>query len=218
MDGSTLDLGAIISVQGIANPITLARLVMTETPHKILAGEGAREFAISQGIPLVSTAELATPKTRARYEQHKAGTPVSPEEPRGTVGAVAVDAHGHIAAATSTGGVSYKLPGRVGDSPLVGSGAYVDDRTGAASATGDGEQIMRVVLCKTATDAIGGGMDAQAAADYAIRVMVERVNGLGGLIVVDHNGNVGFAHSDRNIATAWITAADGVMHWAISKA
>ena len=227
MDGATLDLGAVIAVQGIANPVTLARLIMTDTPHKILAGNGARDFAMHKGIPLLSMAEMTTPKVRERYEKRKAEHNVQaavqtaaktlPDDlRRGTCGAVALDVNGNVAAATSTGGTPFKMPGRVGDAPLVGSGAYADNRTGAASATGDGEQIMRVVLSKTATDAIGRGMDAQSAADYAIGVMVERVNGMGGIIVVDHKGGVGFAHSDRNIATAWVDA-NGTIHGAMGK-
>jgi len=214
MDGAALDLGAVIAVQGIANPITLARLVMTDTPHKILAGNGARDFAAHKGIPLLSQAELTAPKARERYEKHKADAALDSSS-KGTCGAVALDSYGGIAAATSTGGTPFKMAGRVGDTPLIGSGAYADNQTGGASATGDGEQIMRVVLSKTATDAIGHGMDAQAAADYAIRVMVERVNGIGGIIVVDHNGNIGFAHSSQNIAVAW--SSDGTIHGAMQR-
>ncbi len=212
MDGATLDLGAVMAVQRVANPITLARLVMTDTPHKVLAGQGAQDFAVQKGIPLCSVEDLITPAIRLRFEQHRRDH----FAPKGTCGAVIRDLYGNVAAATSTGGTPFKMPGRVGDSPLVGSGAYADNRTGAASSTGDGEQIMRVVLCKTATDAIGHGMDAQAAADYAIHVLVDRVNGKGGLIVVDHAGNVGFAHSDQNIAVAWATA-DGTIQAAMGK-
>lgn len=213
MDGAKLDLGAVIAVRNVANPVTLARLVMTETPHKILAAEGARAFAQSKGIPLVANEDLISPKARLRHERAlKAGHPQN-DDPRGTCGAVALDLDGNIAAATSTGGVPYKLPGRVGDSPLVGSGAYADNLTGGASATGDGEQIMRVCLAKAATDAIGRGLSAQQAADYAIQVLIDRVQGKGGVIVVDNAGGIGFAHSDRNIATAFAAPdADGTMH------
>ena len=218
MDGESLDMGAVISVQGIANPITLARLVMTDTPHKILAGLGARAFAQQKGIPFVTSADLTTPQTLAEYLAWKKAQAKSIAAPlvagKGTCGAVARDVNGHVAAATSTGGKPFKLPGRVGDSPLVGSGAYADDRSGAASATGDGEYIMRVVLSKTATDAIERGLNAQAAADYAIQVLVNRVKGEGGLILVDHNGQVGFAHSTAYISVAWVTA-DGVIQAAM---
>ncbi len=217
MDGTALNLGAVIAVQGVANPITLARLVMTDTSHNVLAGEGAQAFAVQKGIPLVTTADLATAHTLERFQARQAAglsTPTSGGT--GTCGAVALDQRGHVAAATSTGGTPHKLPGRVGDSPLVGSGGYADDQTGAASATGEGESIMRVVLSKTATDAIGRGLDAQAAADFAVRVLVERVQGQGGLIVVDHNGNIGFAHSTPYLSAAWI-APDGSVQAAIRK-
>lgn len=217
MDGATLNLGAVIAVQGVANPITLARLVMTDTAHKVLAGSGAQAFAIQKGIPLVTTADLTTARTLERFRARQAANVAAPAPgSTGTCGAVALDRHGHVAAATSTGGTAHKLPGRVGDSPLVGSGGYADDLTGAASATGEGESIMRVVLSKTATDAIGRGLDAQAAADYAVRVLVERVQGQGGLIIVDHNGNVGFAHSTPYLSAAW-AAPDRSIQAAIRK-
>jgi beta-aspartyl-peptidase (threonine type) len=214
MDGATLKLGAVIAVQGIANPITLARLVMTDTSHQVLAGEGAKAFAIEKGIPIVSTADLTTQHALERFRARNAAKLTTGST--GTCGAVALDQHGHVAAATSTGGTAHKLPGRVGDSPLVGSGGYADDQTGAASATGEGESIMRVVLSKTATDAIGRGLDAQAAADFAVRTLVERVKGQGGLIIVDHNGNLGFAHSTPYISVAWI-ASNGSVQAAIHK-
>lgn len=217
MDGATLDLGAVIAVQNVANPITLARYVMTRSPHKVLAAAGAREFATKMGIPFSSLLEMSTPRSLKRYQERRArGENFDPSTHKGTVGAVALDRKGNLAAATSTGGVAFKLPGRVGDSPLVGAGAYADNQTGAASATGDGEQIMRVLLCKTATDAIGQGMNAQAAAEYAVRIMVERVNGRGGIIVVDRNGTVGFAHVDPSIAVAWVQT-DGSIQTAMSK-
>ncbi len=197
MDGRDLKLGAVMCVQNIANPITLARLVMTETPHNILVGEGAKAFAVSQSIPLSPMEDLVTPKARRRFEEMSA-------ESKGTVGAVALDMQGNVAAATSTGGMNYKMVGRVGDSPLVGSGAYADNWSGAVSATGNGEAIMRVCLSKTATDAIAHGMNAQEAAEYAIKVLVDRVGGEGGLIIVDKNGNVGYAHSTQYISVAWV--------------
>jgi len=208
MDGRDLRLGAVIGIQNIANPITLARLIMEQTPHHILAGAGAQQFAAAQGIPFIPLKALISPKARRRHEQALANA--QGEAPRGTVGAAAVDVHGNLAAGTSTGGTPYKLPGRVGDSPLVGSGAYADNETGAASATGEGEQIMRVVLCKLATDAIAQGMTAQQAADFAIGKFAARVQGQGGLIIVDHAGNIGYAHSTPTIAVAYSsTGPDG---------
>jgi beta-aspartyl-peptidase (threonine type) len=132
-------------------------------------------------------------------------------EPSDTVGAVALDADGNLAAATSTGGTFNKLPGRVGDSPLVGCGAYADNRTGAVSATGLGEALMKVVIAKTACDFIARGMTAQEAADAAIAVLAGRTTGEGGLIVLDRLGGVGIAHNTPYIAHAVITAGRKVI-------
>jgi isoaspartyl peptidase/L-asparaginase-like protein (Ntn-hydrolase superfamily) len=131
--------------------------------------------------------------------------------PSDTVGAVALDANGNLAAATSTGGTFNKLPGRVGDSPLVGCGAYADNRTGAVSATGLGEALMKVVIAKTACDFIASGMTAQQAADAAIAVLAGRTTGEGGLIVLNRLGGVGIAHNTPYIAHAIITAGRKVI-------
>ncbi|MGQ9849570.1 MAG: isoaspartyl peptidase/L-asparaginase [Aggregatilineaceae bacterium] len=216
MDGCTLRLGAVAAVRGISNPIRLARLIFDDTDHSLLVGEGARRFAEEKGMRLCAQAELTVPREIERFRrlQQMPDYHLSYEfapDPQGTVGAVAIDAEGHVAAATSTGGAAYKLPGRVGDSPLVGSGAYADDLTGAASATGHGESIMRVVLCKTATDAIERGMNAQQAAQFAIKTLFERVGGYGGVIVADRHGQVGFAYNTPHMAVAW-AEADGTIH------
>lgn len=209
MDGRTLALGAVAAVRGITNPVRLARLISEDTDHSLLVGEGARRFAELKGMRLCAEAELTVPREVERFKKlqqipdyHLADgfTP----DPMDTVGAVAIDAEGNVAAATSTGGAHFKLPGRVGDSPLVGAGAYADNETGGASATGHGESIMRVVLSKLATDAIGRGMDAQQAAEYAIGYMFERVGGYGGLIVIDKHGNTGFAYNTPHMAVAWV--------------
>ena len=215
MDGQTLSLGAVAAVRGITNPIRLARLIAQETDHSLLVGEGARRFAELKGMRLCAEAELTVRREIARFHRlqkmpdYKLSYEFAPD-PQGTVGAVAIDAEGNIAAATSTGGAAYKLPGRVGDSPLVGSGAYADNRTGGASATGHGESIMRVVLSKTATDAIARGLTAQEAADFAIRTMFERVNGYGGIILADYRGQVAFAYNTPHMAVAWSDENGGV--------
>jgi beta-aspartyl-peptidase (threonine type) len=214
MDGKTLQLGAVAAVQGITNPVKLARLVLRDTDHSLLVGEGARRFAEMKGMRLCAAAELTVPREIERFRQLQQTpdyqlsdgfTPTTPH-PKDTVGAVAIDAEGNLAAATSTGGASYKLPGRVGDSPLVGSGAYADNLTGAASATGHGESIMRVVLAKLATDGIERGLTAQAAADHAVRSMFQRVNGYGGLILIDYRGEMAFAYNTPHMAVAWVDA------------
>ncbi len=212
MDGQTLAMGAVAAVRGITNPIRLARLISKDTDHNLLVGEGARRFAELRGMRLCAEAELTVPREIERFRQlqqmpdyHLADgfTPDRPE-PQGTVGAVAIDENGNVAAATSTGGAAYKLPGRVGDSPLVGAGAYADNQTGAASSTGHGESIMRVVLAKTATDAIARGMSAQEAADYAVKYMFERVGGYGGIILVDYRGEIAFSYNTPHMAVAWV--------------
>lgn len=206
MDGATLNLGAVAAVRGVANPVTLARRIMEDTGHNMLVGGGARRYAEHIGLRLCSQAELTVPREVQRFREHQQQAALE-KQPRGTVGAVARDRSGNIAAATSTGGTTFKLPGRVGDSPLVGSGAYADNLTGGASATGHGEMIMRVVLSKTATDAIALGLTAQEAAERAIALLHQRVQGRAGIIIVDREGRVGFAHNTANMAVAWRDAA-----------
>ncbi len=212
MDGKTLAIGAVAAVRGITNPIQLARYIMRDTDHSLLVGEGARRFAELKGMRLCAEAELTVEREIERFKRLQKDpdyhlldefAPPTKPDPQGTVGAVAIDAMGNIAAATSTGGAAYKMPGRVGDSPLVGSGAYADNKTGGASATGHGESIMRVVLSKTATDAIAQGKTAQEAADYAVKVMYDRTGGYGGIIITDYRGEVAFAYNTPHMAVAW---------------
>ncbi len=212
MDGRTLALGAVAAVRGILNPIRLARILMEQTDHNFLVGEGARRFAEQIGMRLCAEAELTVPREIERFQRLQRIAdyrlayefrPGDSPHPTGTVGAVAMDVDGHVAAATSTGGAAFKLPGRVGDSPLVGSGAYADDESGAASSSGHGESIMRVLLAKTATDAIRGGMTASEAAQFAVDLMHRRVGGYGGIIVVDRDGRTSFAYNTPYMAVAW---------------
>lgn len=205
MNGQDLSLGAVGAVRGIANPVTLARHIMEHTAYNILVADGARQYAARIGLALCSQAELTVPREVTRYHERRAAARKQrrlPAEGHDTVGAVAVDQFGNVAAATSTGGIAFKLPGRVGDSPLVGSGAYADNLTGGASATGHGEAIMRVLLSKMATDAVGAGMEAQIAAQHAIDALAGRVQGEGGIIVIDRQGSVGFAHNTPHMAVA----------------
>jgi beta-aspartyl-peptidase (threonine type) len=164
MNAATLRAGSIAAVQRIRNPIRLARKVLEECPHMMLVGGGAERFAESHGIPLCDPEELVAPAEReawqsCRKDEHAAANHRGHEQ--GTVGAVALDANGALFAATSTGGTCCKLPGRVGDSPLIGCGCYADIEAGGVSATGYGEAIMKVVLAKTATDFL---RDSRAAA------------------------------------------------------
>lgn len=211
MDGQNLRMGAVAAVQGIQYPIQLARLVMEDTDHNMLVGNGAREFARLKGVRFVPQAALTVEREVKRFLsfQAKPPTPITESfggaKSGGTVGAVAMDQHGNIAAATSTGGVPFSLAGRVGDSPLAGCGTYADNETGGASTTGHGERMMQVVLAKHATDLIRSGMNAPQAAQSAIDYLGKRVEGLGGLILIDKDGTAGFAHNTPHMAAAWVT-------------
>lgn len=217
MDGATLDLGAVAAVKGIRHPITLARLVMTHTPHTLMVATGAEMLARHYGLEILSTEELLVGDQREYYQRIQAdGLPeiahmfqeAAQEAHKvaiggNTVGAVARDSQGNIAAATSTGGMKGKLPGRVGDTPLVGSGAYVDNEAGGASSTGHGEMIMRMALAKMAVDAMAH-LSAQEAAEQVIGQMEKRIGGKGGIILVDGGGHVGFAFNTLCMAVAWV--------------
>lgn len=228
MDGETLRSGGVAAVQRVPNPITLARRVL-ESEVVLLVGPGAERFADSCGIPRCAHADLIVERELQRWRELRettafqasnsfqrpasevagargvvSGGQSSPlQNPGDTVGAVAVDAGGRIAAGTSTGGITNKPPGRVGDSPLVGAGLYADVQTGGCSTTGWGESIIKVLLAKTATDLIGAGHSPTEAAHRAIEVLAKRVGGLGGCIVLDAEGRVGFAFNTPRMAYAY---------------
>lgn len=212
MDGATLNNGAVAAIQHVRNPLTVARLVMEHTTHSLLTGRGAEHFAQAQGISLCDESELLTGQELERWKSIKAqkdfkvevGFGAAPDLPHGTVGAVAIDIIGHLAAGTSTGGTPNKLQGRVGDSALIGCGCYADDASAAASATGWGESIMKVVLCKAVCEFVAQGHSAQVAAEKAIGVLADRARGLGGLIVIDRAGQIGLAFNTPRMARAWI--------------
>jgi beta-aspartyl-peptidase (threonine type) len=149
---------------------------------------------------------MSTAAARARWERVRAGT-AAPNWAGGTVGVVVRDARGGVAAATSTGGAMNKRQGRVGDTPILGAGTYADDEGGAASNTGHGERVLRILLAKTATDWMRSGMHAEDAARGAIRLLASRVQGTGGIILVDRAGRLGFARNTRTMT--WAAAADG---------
>ncbi|MBS1245561.1 MAG: Asparaginase [Chloroflexi bacterium] len=211
MDGATLSAGSVAAVQRVRNPISLARLVMEKSEHVMLVAKGAERFAREHGLPVCEPEDLLVGREleRWRIAQGNPDRLISQAFGtiyRDTVGAVARDAQGNIAAATSTGGTPNKLPGRVGDSPLIGCGAYADDRSGGVSATGHGEALMKVVMSKTTCDFIARGLDAQHAAEAAVQVLAERVKGLGGVIVVDMAGRIGAAHNTPRMAHAYATS------------
>ncbi|MGH9468370.1 MAG: isoaspartyl peptidase/L-asparaginase family protein [Terriglobales bacterium] len=181
MDGSSLAAGAVACVRGLLHPVRLARRVMEASPHVLLCGEGAVRFAAAQGFTFCAPGELVVPGRRQDWENE-----------HGTVGAVACDAQGRLAAATSTGGMTGKLPGRVGDTPLIGCGTYAD-RHLAVSCTGHGEQIIRMTLARLAAFRYAGGGDAQAAAQAALDELARNAPGDAGLILVDHRGRIAYA-------------------------
>lgn len=206
MDGATLRCGGVAVVKDVKNPVILARRVMDRSEHVLLAGPGASSFAREVGIPAYPNHLLVTPEQRARWERLRGTAPAG----HGTVGAVARDRHGHLAAATSTGGMAMKRPGRVGDTPIVGCGTYADDALAAVSCTGHGERIIQLTLARHCADLVGEGRPAMDAAREAIRRLGERVDGEGGLIVVAPRGEVGFAHNSPIMARAY-TRPDGTI-------
>ena len=212
MDGRTLDAGAVAGVQRVKNPIILARRVM-ESEHTLLIARGAERFAQERGIALIDNAELRTPARLAKWKESLANPPAPPSAKYvpasgGTVGCVAVDRDGNVAAGTSTGGMNFKRAGRVGDSPLIGCGVYADNLLGGASATGWGESITRVVLSKFAVDALANDVDPNDAARAAIEHLARRVGGTGGIILADRTGRVGYAFNSAHMARAYIVGGN----------
>lgn len=206
-DGSTIRYGSVAAVRRVQYPISLARLVLTRTENCFFAGEGADQLAAELGMPLVPNASMITPTEFELFRQRQWRGGVSREGlGTGTVGAVALDAAGHIASATSTGGTPDKRKGRVGDTPIFGAGGYADDAFGGASATGRGENIMRFFLCQRVVEAIGDGVDARKAALNGLAFLAARVpDPETGIIVIGADGSVGAAHSTPAMPTAWVT-------------
>jgi len=199
MEGDRLQCGAVGALARVANPITVARRVLESRRHALLVGEGALAFARSAGIPECDPASLVTDRQRKRHAE-LARQPAA--QGGGTVGAVALDRSGTIAAATSTGGTPGKLAGRVGDSALIGCGTYADSSIGGVSCTGDGEAIVRVVLGRRALAYLKDADDPDYAAKVAVDLLVEEGGGQGGLILIDWRGRVGFATSTRLMPVA----------------
>ncbi|HLG65116.1 MAG TPA: isoaspartyl peptidase/L-asparaginase [Ktedonosporobacter sp.] len=228
MEGHTFRVGAVAGVELIKNPIILARKVL-ESPHVLLIGKGAQEFALEQGLSLCKFEDLLTER---QYNNWKKLHGIADDEPRylrremgsrtlesaddepgsiagetekkhGTVGAVAIDMSDNLAAATSTGGFLNKYPGRVGDSPLIGCGFYADEHA-AVSCTGYGEDFMRLLIARRAAECVAGGSNAREAAQAAIAILSAKATGTGGLITVDRIGNVGFAWNSKNMARAYL--------------
>ena len=209
MDGKTLAAGSIAGVRTIKNPIAAARAVMEKSEHVLLSGRGAETFAAAQGIEIVDPSYFYTPerwkglqraKQRDSLDQLKKAGQVAyeteNEEQRrkdkyGTVGAVALDTHGNLAAATSTGGMTNKKWGRIGDAPIIGSGTYANNNTVAISCTGWGEYFLRLVMAKSISDRMEfGGQSLALASETLVMKELPALGGDGGLIAVDKNGNI----------------------------
>jgi len=215
MDGRNLECGAVGAVDGIYHPVSLARKVMEETRHVFLVGKGADDFAGKMCFKKIPYEKLLVgrelerwlkikddPKFQVRLVFDRQESTMSDNRiiPSDTVGAVAIDINGNIAAATSTGGTPKKMSGRVGDSPLIGCGLYADNKAGGASGTGWGEQLIKVCLCKTAVDFLSNGMPAMDAAEMTIKFLKDRVGGLGGIILIDKTGDIGYAYNTPRMA------------------
>ena len=244
MNGATLRAGSVAAVQRVRNPVRLARAVLEHCPHMMLVAGGAERFARDHGISLCDPQELISDAERDAWwhcsrDKHAAAHHRGHEQ--GTVGAVALDAAGNIFAATSTGGTCCKLPGRVGDSPLIGCGCYADSSAGGVSCTGYGEAIMKIVMAKSAveylrnsppsqhacpvpegldrlsiqltaenssnhavTEPCGEDFNAMMAARQAVHQLAYRAHGTGGLILLDRDGNPGFAFNTPRMAYGYV--------------
>jgi beta-aspartyl-peptidase (threonine type) len=206
MEGTTLRAGGVGALPPFAHPIAIARAVLEDGRHVLYCGEGAARFARSHGFLASTSDAMTTEYARGRWLAARGGADDLASKSPGTVGAVARDARGCLAAATSTGGRLLKAPGRVGDSPIPGAGNYADDRAGAASATGNGEAILRVGLARTTIDLIRAGLHPAEAARAAVHLLAERASGTGGVILVDHLGRLGWARTTATMSWAAFTA------------
>jgi beta-aspartyl-peptidase (threonine type) len=208
MEASTLRAGSAAGLRCVKNPIQVARAILEKCPHMMLISEGAERFARDQRIPICAPDELISPAERQAWERCRQDAHAAEHHrghEQGTVGAVAMDEQGRLYAATSTGGTCCKLPGRVGDSPLIGSGCYADCETGAVSSTGYGEAIMKVVLAKTACDFLRpANSNPSRAAQAAAQLLINRGKGTGGLILLDKNGNPGYAFNTPRMAFGYV--------------
>ena len=216
MDGCTLRAGGVGCVEHLRNPIRAARKILSESPHIYFVGDGAEKFAAEHGVALCKNEDLIIPREIDRLRKYQ-----EEESQHGndlfapgaqdatishdTVGAVALDGNGNIAAATSTGGTLNKAPGRLGDSSLIGCGCYADNQSAAASTTGWGEPIMKLVLAKWTADRVAAGNLPEWSAQEAMNYLKQRVNGHGGIIVLDPQGHFGIAHNTPRMAWAYRT-------------
>jgi L-asparaginase / beta-aspartyl-peptidase len=224
MDGATLRAGGVGCVERLRNPVRAARKILSDSPHVYFVAEGAERFAAEHGIALCKNEDLVIPREVERLRAYQAKIPTSdakiasemghpapgsdlfaPHISHDTVGAIALDRAGNIAAATSTGGTLNKAPGRLGDSSLIGCGCYANNESAAVSTTGWGEPIMKLVLAKWTADRIQTGNLPEWSAQEAMNYLRQRLNGHGGIIVLDPQGHIGIAHNTPRMAWGYRT-------------
>ncbi|QHJ00213.1 beta-aspartyl-peptidase [Xylophilus rhododendri] len=221
MDGATLAAGAVAGVSHIRRPVRAARAVLEDGAHVLLAGAGAEAFARDRGLEMVEPSFFSTEARReqlhrvrgtgrivldhegaamAAAEASMSATPIDEDRKFGTVGAVALDRHGHLAAATSTGGMTNKRVGRIGDSPLIGAGTYADDRTAAVSCTGSGEMFIRAAAAHDVCARMAyGGVTLATATRAVVHQVLPAIGGTGGLIAIDRHGNLSLAFNTEGM-------------------
>ena len=215
MDGETLRGGGVGGVERLRNPVRAARQILSNSPHVYFVAEGAERFAAEHGIELCRNEDLIIPREVERLREYQAQASTHGNDlfapardlSHDTVGAVALDRNGNIAASTSTGGTINKAPGRLGDSSLIGCGCYADNESAAASTTGWGEPIMKLVLAKWAADRVAAGNLPEWVAKEAMNYLKQRLNGHGGIILLDAQGRFGIAHNTPRMA--WARAHGG---------
>lgn len=215
MDGNAFRAGAVAAVQNIRNPISLARRVMEHGEQVLLVGKGASRFAREHGIPTCSQDDLITLREIERWRSLQSKPSFATRDafrqgqgPGGTVGAVAIDSDGNIAAGTSTGGTPNKFPGRIGDSPLIGCGTYADNFVGGVSTSGWGEAMIKVVMAKTVVDIMDWNTnDPLLAAQQGIKILERKTAGYGGVIALNNAGHVGIAFNTPRMARAHMSSS-----------
>jgi beta-aspartyl-peptidase (threonine type) len=217
MDGRDLRAGAVTGLRHVRSPIGLARLVMEKSPHVMLAGQGAEEFALEQGLEPVANRHFVTERRQRELAAAMLAEPSAPirESLMGTVGAVALDAGGNLAAATSTGGMTAKRWGRVGDSPVIGAGTYAANDCCAVSATGHGEYFIRATVAHEIASLVRyADKSASEAADIVVHQQLRRLGGAGGVIVVGRDGSIAMPFNSRGMLRGSIDL-QGQLHTAI---
>ncbi|NNF35245.1 MAG: asparaginase [Saprospiraceae bacterium] len=215
VDGRDINFGAVAGVKNILHPVTLARRVMERTEHCFLIGQGANEFARKEGFEILDTQDLLTERELEFYNKIKSDpnfhTKIPFDHPSDTVGAVAKDKDGNLAAATSTGGTPRKLQGRVGDSPILGAGAYADNVLGAASTTGWGEGIMRAMLAFRVVDRLKD-KGKEASVEEALSFMKNRIDGLAGIIGITPGGEYFYGYNTPKMAFGYMDTRKVFLH------